>query len=323
MTSSSTNKNNNNQPQQPQQRSVNNNNNQFVDFFPGFKIQQENFGKTSTSPTEQYDSKAKKTTIVRKPFPYIRNLDERVYDRFITDVVDPSTNTFYPPRDDYGTPIPQPDNGPNCRHVVNSIIRIRLVDGTEKLYTLGQLIGYDSFGTRRSMSADFRETYQNIIFGKDRKYDSKTKRIITYTTGPVGMEIKYDLDYNAENVDMLFQKTDNGKNPFFKSSKKGNKRVVLIVKDAANGTAVEVYWHSPERSLELFKTRSFAELFNATYIPLPVRQEMRGFSQGLTESLTGEKPQPIPKVEDSSNNNNNNKDGSNSNSDSKDFSQYK
>ena len=317
MTSS---KNNNSNQPQPQQRSVNNNN-QFVDFFPGFKIQQENFGKTSTSPTEQYDSKAKKTTIVRKPFPYIRNLDERVYDRFITDVVDPSTNQFYPPRDDYGTPIPQPDNGPNCRHVVNSIIRIRLVDGTEKLYTLGQLIGYDSFGTRRSMSADFRETYQNIIFGKDRKYDSKTKRIITYTMGPVGMEIKYNLDYNADNVDMLFQKTDNGgKNPYFKPSKKGNKRVVLIVKDAATGTAVEVYWHSPERSLELFKTRSFAELFNATYIPLPVRQEMRGFSQGLTQSLTGEKSQPIPKVEDS--NNNNNTSTSNNNT-SKDFSQYK
>ena len=297
-----------------QQKNVN----QFVDFFPGFKLQQENFDNTATSPTEQYDSKAKKTTIVRKPFPYIRSINERVYERFITDVVDPSTNTFYPPRDDYGTPIPMPDNGPNCRHVVTSIIRIRLVDGSEKLYTLGQLIGYDSFGTRRSMSADFCETYQNTIFGKDRKYDSKSKKIITYTTGPVGMEIKYDLDYNAENIDLLYQKTDNGKNPYFKPNKKGNKRVVLIVKDAAGGKAIEVYWHSLERSLELFKTQSFADLFNGYYIPLAVHQERMAFSAGLVESMTGEKVnQPIPKVEDSSNNKNN------SSSDGKDYSQYK
>ena len=95
------------------------------------------------------------------------------------------------------------------------------------------------------------------------------------------------------------------------------------MKDAQSSTAVEVYWHSPERSLELFKTRSFVELFNATYIPLPVRQEMRGFSQGLTQSLTGEKvnQQPIPKLQQDNSNNNNNKDGSSS--DSKDFSQYK
>ena len=313
MTNNSKN-NSNQQNQQKQQKDVN----QFVDFFPGFKLQQENFGKTSTSPTEQYDSKDKKTTIVRKPFPYIRSVNERVYDRFITDVVDPSTNTFYPPRDDYGTPISQPDNGPNCRHIVHSIIRIRLVDGSEKLYTLGQLIGYDSFGTRRSMSADFCETYQNVIFGKDRKYDSKSKKIITYTTGPVGMEIKYDLDYNAENVDMLFQRTDNGKNPYFKSSKKGNKRVVLIVKDAQSGTAIEVCWSTLERSLELFKTKSFAELFNGSYLPPIVRQERMAFSVGLTESLTGEKIQLSPKIEDSNNNTPNN-----TNSNNKEYSQYK
>ena len=310
-----TNSKNNQQQNQQQPNSVN----QFVDFFPGYKLQQENYGKTSTSPTEQYDSKNKKNTIVRKPFPYIRNLDERVYDRFISDVVDPTTNQFYPPRDDYGTPLSLPDNGPNCRHVVTSIIRIRLVDGTEKLYTLGQLIGYDSFGMRRSLAADRCETYAKTIFGYDRKYDNKTKKIITYTTGPVGMEIMYNLDYNAENVDMLYQKTYNGKNPFFKPSKKGNKRVVLITKDAATGTAIEVFWSTLERSLELFKTRSFAELFNASYVPLAVRQESRAFSAGLTESLTGEKVnQPSPKIED-----NNSSSSTTSNTNSKDFSQYK
>ena len=93
----------------------------------------------------------------------------------------------------------------------------------------------------------------------------------------------------------------------------------MIVKDAQSGTAIEVFWSTLERSLELFKTKSFAELFNATYIPLAVRQESRAFSAGLTESLTGEKVnQPSPKIED-----NNSSSSTTSNTNSKDFSQYK
>ena len=36
-----------------------------------------------------------------------------------------------------------PDNGPACRHVIHTIIRIKTLDGSEKLYSLGELIGYD------------------------------------------------------------------------------------------------------------------------------------------------------------------------------------
>ena len=43
------------------------------------------------------------------------------------------------------------DNGPACRHVVNTIIRIKTADGSEKLYSLGQLIGYDGASIRRTM----------------------------------------------------------------------------------------------------------------------------------------------------------------------------
>jgi hypothetical protein len=94
----------------------------------------------------------------------------------------------------------------------------------------------------------------NTIFGSTRKFDEKSGRIITVTTGPVRQETVYNLDFNPENVDMLYQKTWDGKNPYFKPDKKSNKRVVLVVKDAVTNVSIEVYWHSLERSLELFKT---------------------------------------------------------------------
>ena len=164
------------------------------------------------------------TTMIKKPFSYIPGVAERVWNKFIADVVNPTNNTFYLPRSEDGSPIAMPDNGPNCRHIVNSIIRVRLLDGSEKLYSLGQIIGYDSFGMRRSISADFCENYNKTIFGYDRKYENASSMIITYTTGPMKVETVYTLDFSPENVDMLYQKTDKEKNPYFRSSKRGKIR---------------------------------------------------------------------------------------------------
>ncbi|MGE5633824.1 MAG: hypothetical protein ACM3VV_01200 [Deltaproteobacteria bacterium] len=89
---------------------------------------------------------------------------------------------------------------------------------------------------------------------------------------------------------MLYQKTDNGRNPYLKFSKRGNKRIVLIVKDEASGTAVEVFWSALERSLELFKTRSFKELYTGAYLPPSVKQERMRFSQGLNNEEVKQSP---------------------------------
>jgi hypothetical protein len=142
----------------------------------------------------------------------------------------------------------------------------------------------------------------NTIFGSTRKFDEKSGRIITVTTGPVRQETVYNLDFNPENVDMLYQKTWDGKNPYFKPDKKSNKRVVLVVKDAVTNVSIEVYWHSLERSLELFKTKSFVELFNGSYLPPAVREEKLRLSQGLTGE-TNTQPPTIPENNNNSNTN--------------------
>ncbi|MGE0243436.1 MAG: hypothetical protein AB7P56_05865 [Nitrososphaeraceae archaeon] len=157
---------------------------------------------------------------------------------------------------------------------------------------MGQIIGFDSLGTRKTFSAYAPENHDNTIFGSTRKYDNESQRIFSYTTGPIKQETVYTLDYSPENVQILYEKSWNGKNIFFKPDKKGNRRVMFIIKDESTSTAVEVYWQSIERSLELMKTKTFAELFNGSYLPPAVKEERLRMSQGLT----GEFNKPNPTV---------------------------
>ncbi len=56
------------------------------------------------------------------------------------------------------------DDGPTCRYVVNTIVRIRTADGSEKLYSLGQLIGYDGASIRRTMGCSKPEVVDLVTF---------------------------------------------------------------------------------------------------------------------------------------------------------------
>jgi hypothetical protein len=99
------------------------------------------------------------------------------------------------------------DNGPACRHVVHTIIRLRSLDGSEKLYSLGELIGYDGASIRRSIGCNKPETWESVKFGYEKTYNQKTRRFDIYSTGPLGNEIKYLLEFNSQNFDRLFEKT--------------------------------------------------------------------------------------------------------------------
>ena len=99
------NKNNSNQQQQTDV-------NQYTDFFPGFKLQQEQYSKVKTSNG--------------KSWPRAESPLEKRYQIFVTDVVNPSNNRFYTPLDENNYPISMPDNGAACRHVIHTIIRIKI-----------------------------------------------------------------------------------------------------------------------------------------------------------------------------------------------------
>ena len=189
------------------------------------------------------------------------------------------------------------DNGASCRHIVNTIISIETVDGSEKLYSLGELIGYDGASIRRSMGCNKPEVWEAVKFGFEKSYNQKTRRFDIHTTGPIGNETKYLLDFNQENFDSLYAKTWDGKNPYFKPNRRNsNKRVILIVKDEQSGIAIEIFWQSLERSIELFKTKSFDELFTGSYLPLAIREERARFSVGYMEEQQKTTPSTVEKT---------------------------
>ncbi|HJT85423.1 MAG TPA: hypothetical protein VJ697_13165 [Nitrososphaeraceae archaeon] len=265
---------NNNQEQTQQYREIN----KYTTFFPGFDLQKEQFQKVKTPKG--------------KPWPRSESPLEIKYQQFVIDCVNTSNNCFNMPLDENGYPITMPDNGPACRYVIHTIVRIKTLQNSEKLYSLGQLIGYDGASIRRTMACDKPEVWESVKFGYEKRYNSKTKRFDVYTTGPSGgIEIKYLLDFNQENFDSLYAKTWDGKNEYFKPNRRNfNKRVTLIVKDEATGTAIEVFWQSLERSIELFTTRAFSELFTGSYLPLAVREERARFSRGLLDEQQKTEP---------------------------------
>ncbi|HJT83400.1 MAG TPA: hypothetical protein VJ697_02865 [Nitrososphaeraceae archaeon] len=258
----------------------NNNVNQIVDFFPGFKLQEEQYGKVKTRNG--------------KSWPRPKQPLELYYENFLYDCGNPLNQCFYMPIDENNIPIKMPDNGPGCRHVVNSIIRIRLADGSsEKLYSLGTLIGYDGASLRRSMACDKSEVWDSIKFGYEKDYNKRTKRFETYCTGPMGQETQYLLEFNKENFDKLYKKTWDGKNPYFKPNRKNaSKRVTLIAKDEQSGIAKEIYFVSLENSIDIFLTRPFEELINDSYLPRALREERARFSAGYLAEQQKTEPTP-------------------------------
>jgi hypothetical protein len=265
---------NQNQQQQEQQQE---NVNKYQDFFPGFKLQKEQFSKIKTR-------KGKSWPRAESPF-------EKRYQQFITDVVNPSNNSFYMPLDENNYPVSMPDNGPACRHIVNTIVRIRLADGSEKLYSLGQLIGYDGASIRRTMACDKPEVWTKTKFGYEKDYNKKTRRFDVYTTGPMGQETVYMLDLNSDNFQKLYSKTWNGKNEFFKPNRKNiGKRVTLIAKDEQSGIAKEIFFSTLERSIDIFLTRSFEDLITDAYLPRSILEQRRMFSSGYIEEQQNTTP---------------------------------
>ena len=119
---------------------------------------------------------------------------------------------------------------------------------------------------------------------------------------PMGEQEQYLLEFSPSAVDELFShvlkhdtplvyRTNRHKTPANPCS--------FVVKDEISGVAISVELSSLEKTLELFKTKSFEYLFNCEYIPAPVKAEMRQ----RTEGLTGEKIPESPKIQDTNNKN--------------------
>ena len=208
---------------------------------------------------------------------------EYAYEKFISEVVNPSDSTYYPKTDENNRPIPMPNNE-NCKRIVLRIVRHRL-QTILKLTSYSQIIGHDVYGNKKIFSCDSPERIIKPIFSIVKEYNTKKKQIVAYSEGPIGSEEVYEMPFTSENVDSLYKLTYDGKNPYFKPSSRGNQRVQLLIKDHSNGGLVkEVFWSSIQDSLKIFKEKDFDHLWNQLYLPQAIREQMAMDRLGVVDN---------------------------------------
>lgn len=221
--------------QQSQQSSPNTN---YHDYMSRFKKEEEYFRKAVMSNGKQW--------------PRIKPVEQRVYENWIAQVVDPVSGEYHTDA-----------NGKTARYVVDKIVRIRLVDGSEKLYSSGQLIGYNSFKDKKTYPCDQPEVHRKTNFDYKTTLDNKNGQIKRVTTGPSSVEDVYDLPFTPENADKLW-------------SMRKDRSIKLTVKDELSGEprAVEVKGGRLDQSnldaaFELFKSAPFEYVYNWEYVKNP------------------------------------------------------
>ena len=116
------------------------------------------------------------------------------------------------------------------------------------------------------------EVWSKTEFAYDRNYNEKTGSFTVQTIGPSGIEEVYDIPFSPENVQKLYDKTQ-------------DENVMFVLKDNRTQEAKEVKWSSVKDSVELFMHKPFNYLWNADYIPLPVKMELR--QQAIAQGLIG------------------------------------
>jgi hypothetical protein len=293
LTSNSSSKNNNNNQQQRKQQQQS-----AIELVnTKWELEEKCYSETLMPPSDQYNRETKRTQTVRKPFPRVKPVDQRGYELFYSKVINPENGKPYEERDSGGNIVKQPDGLGPIRHIVTTIVRVKNWDDNEYLYTLGTLYGFNSFGSLVSYYLHKPEVWTQTLFDKKRKYDQKSDRIIEITSDIMGIQDVYMIPFSAEAVDELYAKTIKTNTPIiykFKNKKRTSSRPCnFIVRDErASGVSVAVEWSNIEKTLELFKTKSFEYLYNGDYIPAPVKAEMKA----NIESKTGEQVIPGPKI---------------------------
>lgn len=242
---------------------------------PNWKKESKCFEETLVDVTT-WDTKRNREVRGRGHWPHVKSVAQIVYEEFMSKITNPTTGEFYSQRDRDGNQIKQKD-GKNARYVIKTIVRLRRKDGSEKLYSMGQLQGFTSLGVPITRPCREPEVWTRTIFNYDRKFDPKTQTVVEVCKGPSGNETVYELPFNSENLDKLYSQAD-------------PQEVSFVVKDERTGMAVNVGWSSPEETYKLFKTKDFKYLFNADYIPEPVKAEIRAKAEALNPGSSNQIP---------------------------------
>ena len=194
-----------------------------------------------------------------KPWPHDKPVAQIAYENWLEKVVNPDTNEFYPALNREGNPI----KGTGPKHTITQIIRLKRKDGSEFLYSIGEVNGYDAFGNIVGCTLHKPETWKRTLFTHERIYDQRTNTTKVRTTGTEKQEDIYELAFNEKNLKALL------------NLRLSDSEISFTVKEEGSGRAIDVKKDvNINKTIELF-LKPFDYLFNAEYISPQQRAELR------------------------------------------------
>jgi hypothetical protein len=199
-------------------------------------------------------------------WPIIPDPAELAYLNWLADVTDPTTDQYYTSHD-----------GESAHYNVHQIIRIKLIDGSEKLYSIGQLVGYNQFKDEKTHKCHSPEIHERTRFKHETIMDTKTKKLKRVTTAIAGIDNMYDMPFTPENADALYKQ-------------RANEYIQLIVKQEQNNEAHSINYgsgNSLAQTFALFKSKPFDYLYNADFLSAEQKQE----AQRKADTLVQQQPQ--------------------------------
>lgn len=190
-------------------------------------------------------------------------MEQLLYDQFLDTTINPKTKDWYQQRDRNRNII----KGTGGHYVVSVITRVRTADKSEHLLSKGYCKGFNAGGSEVRLWTVYRERHTKTLFDHKEKYDEKSESFTTYNLGPRGTETVYDLPFNQENVDYLWNLSN-------------KKDVIFVLKLEDTGDAKDVNWSSKQECLSLMKNKPFDYLWKADYMPQDVKNENRIEAEG-------------------------------------------
>jgi len=286
---SNSNKNSSNKQQQ-------NNINKAVNLMPRWETEEREWvTEVSTKDVKIYNTDSKKSKTVQVVgFPRLKPVKQRVWEKFYTSIVEPTSGMFYPERDLQGHVIESSDGGPRAHTIISQIIRLKSISGEEYLYSIGTIYGFNSLGVLVSYPYYKKEVYTKTFFRKNRYFDSKSGHFTERVESPIGQQEQYLLKFSPSAVDELFSHVIKHDTPMVYRQNIKNKTpsnpVNFVVKEQASGVAVAVAWSDINTTLNLFKNKPFYYLFRGEYIPESMKQTMKEMSEGITGEKQPQQP---------------------------------
>lgn len=201
-------------------------------------------------------------------WPIIPDPAEIAYENWKTEVMDPTTGQYY-----------QSHNGDTAHYNVHQIIRLKRVDGSEKLYSIGQLVGYNQFKDEKTHRCHSPEIHEKPIFKHETIMDTKTKKLKRVTTAISGTEYIYELDFTTENLDRLY-------------AQKASDYVQLVVKEEQTNEPHSINGYATQaQTFSMFRNKPFSYLYNADFLTAEQKEENRKNAESALGTTTNSQQQ--------------------------------